>query len=84
MFYIVCNSLEERIGLIAFLKENKILSVFHYQSLHSSTYYSDKHDRRPLNNADNFTGCLLRLPMYFELSLSEVDFICSLIKKYYN
>ena len=48
MFYLVCNSLEERTGLIKHLKDNDIQAVFHYLSLHSSPYYKDKHDGRSL------------------------------------
>lgn len=84
MFYIVCNDIQERAGLISLLKENNILSVFHYISLHSSAYYIKKHDGRALSNADNYTECLLRLPMYFDLELTEVEMICRLIKKYYK
>lgn len=84
MFYIVCNNEQERSGLISLLKKNDILSVFHYISLHSSAYYKNKHDGRMLKNADHYTECLLRLPMFFDLSLSEVNFICDLIKEYYK
>jgi dTDP-4-amino-4,6-dideoxygalactose transaminase len=84
MFYIVCRSLDERTGLINLLKQHGILSVFHYISLHSSAYYSDKHDGRPLPNADHYTSCLLRLPMYYNLETGEVEQICNLIKQYYS
>jgi dTDP-4-amino-4,6-dideoxygalactose transaminase len=81
MFYIVCNSLEDRTKLIAYLKSNEILSVFHYLSLHSSPYYTDKHDGRELPNCDRFADCLVRLPMYYELSEKEVTSIIEVIKK---
>lgn len=79
MFYLVCNSLEERTALINKLKDNDILAVFHYLSLHSSPYYKDKHDGRDLPNCDRFADCLVRLPMFYELDLEDVDKICSLI-----
>jgi dTDP-4-amino-4,6-dideoxygalactose transaminase len=72
MFYIVCNSIEQRTALIKHLKNEEILAVFHYISLHSSSYYSDKHDGRELRNSDKFTNTLLRLPMYFELDVKVV------------
>lgn len=71
MFYLLCRSLEERSKLIAKLKEDGILSVFHYIPLHSSEFYRDKHDGRTLPNCDRFADCLVRLPMYYELT--EVD-----------
>ena len=79
MFYLVCNSLEERTALIKKLKENDILAVFHYLSLHSSEYYKDKHDGRPLSECDRFADCLVRLPMYYDLAKSDVERICELV-----
>ena len=72
MFYLVCKSLEQRTVLIDHLKQNNILAVFHYISLHSSQYYSSKHDGRILFNSDTFSNRLLRLPMYYELNVDEV------------
>jgi len=79
MFYLVCNNLQERSALIKKLKDNDILAVFHYLSLHSSEFYKDKHDGRALPECDRYADCLVRLPMYYELSLSDVDTICSVI-----
>jgi len=84
MFYIVCNGLSERTALISHLKSHDILSVFHYQSLHKSQYYASKHDGRELNYTDHYTDCLLRLPMYYDLELSDVEKICGLILKFYS
>jgi dTDP-4-amino-4,6-dideoxygalactose transaminase len=80
MFYLVCNSLEERTALINKLKENDILAVFHYLSLHSSPYYQDKHDGRDLPNCDRYADCLVRLPMYYDLTEDDVERICAVIK----
>lgn len=79
MFYLVCNSLEERTALIKRLKENNIQAVFHYLSLHSSPYYQDKHDGRALVNSDLYTDCLVRLPMYYDLTLQVVESICKVV-----
>lgn len=83
MFYLVCNSLSERTNLIRYLKENEIMAVFHYLSLHSSPYYQDKHDGRELPNCDRFADCLVRLPMFYELELSEVERICGFVSNYF-
>lgn len=80
MFYLVCNSLAERTMLISKLKENDILAVFHYLSLHSSEFYKDKHDGRALPECDRYADCLVRLPMYYDLAESEVEQICKLLK----
>lgn len=79
MFYLVCNSLTDRTELIKKLKENDILAVFHYLSLHSSEYYKDKHDGRPLPECDRYSDCLVRLPMYFDLKEIDVEKICEVI-----
>ena len=80
MFYLVCNSLVERTDLIKRLKDNDILAVFHYLSLHSSPYYQDKHDGRDLPNCDRYADCLVRLPMYYDLTLEDIEQICEIIK----
>ena len=84
MFYIICNSLEERTQLIAHLKQNNVLAVFHYLSLHNSEFYKEKHDGRKLVNSDKFTDCLLRLPLYYELSLQDVEYIVYLINDFFS
>ncbi len=72
MYYLVCNSLEERTALIKHLKDADILAVFHYLSLHKSPFYEKKHDARNLPLADHYSDCLVRLPMYFELETGTV------------
>ena len=66
-------------AIIKKLKENDILAVFHYLSLHSSEYYKDKHDGRSLPECDRYADCLVRLPMYYDLAESEVERICGII-----
>lgn len=80
MFYIRFSTLEERTTCIERLKKQNVLSVFHYISLHSSSYYLAKHDGRMLINSDVFTNTLLRLPMYYELSENDID---KIIKCFY-
>ena len=79
MFYLVCNNLEKRTALIKHLKDNGVLAVFHYLSLHSSPYYQDKHDGRELPECDRYVDCLVRLPMYYDLKDEEVVDIINLI-----
>lgn len=79
MYYLVCQSLEQRTELIKKLKENGVLAVFHYLSLHTSEYYHDKHDGRVLTNTDHFADCLVRLPMFYELTDAEVDEIVRIV-----
>ena len=68
MFYMLCKNGTQRDKIISHLKKNEILAVFHYQSLHKSPYFINKHDGRPLPNADRYSEVLLRLPMYVTLN----------------
>jgi dTDP-4-amino-4,6-dideoxygalactose transaminase len=72
MFYIICNDLAGRDRIIKELKDNNVNAVFHYLSLHKSSFYSDKHDGRNLPETDRYTDCLLRLPMFYELDPAYV------------
>ena len=72
MYYVVFKSLEQRNEVVKMLKESNIYAVFHYLSLHKSPYYTDKHDGRELPEADRYTDCLLRLPMYYELDEADI------------
>jgi dTDP-4-amino-4,6-dideoxygalactose transaminase len=84
LFYILCRNLKERTALIDHLKKQSILAVFHYQSLHRSPYFKSKHDGRVLKNADKFTNTLLRLPLYYDLTFDDVNFISQKIKDFYG
>ncbi len=72
MFYLVCPSLEFRDTLIAKLKAENVHAVFHYQSLHKSPYYQEKHDYRELPESDEYTDCLVRLPMWVGVDVEVV------------
>ena len=84
MFYLLLPDLDKRTALIKHLKENGIMAVFHYLSLHSSAYYADKHDGRQLPNCGRYADTLVRLPMYYDLSVEDVECICNTIKEYFK
>ncbi len=84
VFYLICRSLDERIKLAKYLKSFDITASFHYQSLHSSPYYSPKHDGRILINSDKFSNQLLRLPLYSDLSIQDAETISNHILKFYG
>jgi dTDP-4-amino-4,6-dideoxygalactose transaminase len=85
MFYIKVQDLQERTRLIAYLKEQGIMAVFHYIPLHSSPagmqfgrfhgedVYTTKESER-----------LLRLPMYYGLKEEEVEYIAQKIGDFYE
>jgi len=84
MFYLVFPNLEKRTAIIQHLKENDILAVFHYLSLHSSQFYKDKHDGRELPECDRYADTLVRLPMYYDLEIEDVERICNCITAFFN
>lgn len=85
MFYIKTKDLEERTRLIDYLKENGILSVFHYIPLHSAPA-GIKFGR--FHGEDEYTTKeserLLRLPLYYGLKEEEVLYICEKVREFYQ
>ena len=84
MFYLVCNTPDERTALLEHLKKQDIKAVFHYLALHNSDYYKDKHDGRPLPVSEHYENCLLRLPFYYELSEKDINRITQSIINFYG
>jgi dTDP-4-amino-4,6-dideoxygalactose transaminase len=84
MYYLVCESLDVRTRLMEYLKAHQVMAVFHYQSLHRSAYFADKHDGRNLPNADRYSECLVRLPLYGDMTVDDVDRVCELISAFFR
>ena len=84
MFYVKARDIEERTAFIAYLKENGVMSVFHYIPLHTAPagkkfgrfHGEDKYTTRESER-------LARLPMYYGLKEEQVDDICDIIKRFY-
>jgi dTDP-4-amino-4,6-dideoxygalactose transaminase len=74
MYYIILDSMSKRDSLIDFLKKNNISSVFHYIPLHSSPV--GKVIGRmgsSMDVTDHVSQCLLRLPLYVEITTEEIE-----------
>lgn len=85
MFYVVCRNIDERTKLIAKMRGQDICLAFHYLSLHLSDYYRSTENNTPsLPNCDRYADCLVRLPMYFELTDDDVNEVINQIKDFYN
>ncbi|MFK5889286.1 MAG: dTDP-4-amino-4,6-dideoxygalactose transaminase [Flavobacteriaceae bacterium] len=84
IFYIICNDLKERTALIAHLKSYKVSAVFHYLPLHKSPFYNSKYTGKPLLDSEKFSDNLLRLPMYYELTVIDQNKIIQLISAFYE
>jgi dTDP-4-amino-4,6-dideoxygalactose transaminase len=84
MFYIKVKNITERTNLIEYLKFHGVMAVFHYIPLHSSLAgenYGTKggNDRYTTVESEK----LLRLPLYFGLSMEEIEFITDKINEFY-
>jgi len=75
MYYLLCSSLGQRTTLMETLKNKGVQSTFHYLPLHSSKYYEGRHDGRKLSNCDRYADTLVRLPLYYEMTDDDVDFV---------
>lgn len=84
MFYLIFHDLDKRTAFINSMKEQDILTVFHYLPLHSSTYYLDKHDGRMLPQCVRYADCLVRLPMYYDLGEKDVEYICENVYNHFE
>jgi len=81
MFYLICKSLSQRNDIIDKLKNENILAVFHYLSLHKSKFYNNKHDGRALVESDRYSDTLVRLPFFYELQYEDVNSVISCLLK---
>ena len=84
MFYIKTADIDERSALIAFLKENGIMAVFHYIPLHTAPAgmrFGRFHGEDEYTTKESER--LLRLPMFYALAEDQVTYICDKVKEFY-
>ena len=84
LFYLLCSDRKERDALIAYLREQGIYAVFHYLPLHESPFYRDKHDGRALPQANRYADCMVRLPLYYDLTRDDVDYVSSQVAQFFT
>jgi dTDP-4-amino-4,6-dideoxygalactose transaminase len=83
IFYLVTKNIEQRTALLSLLKSKGITAVFHYLPLHKSAFYINRHDGRELPNVEKFADCLVRLPLYYELTDEEQTKIIEAVLGFY-
>lgn len=85
MYYIKAENIEERTRLIKYLRESGVEAVFHYIPLHTAPA-GKKFGR--FNGEDKYTTKeserLLRLPMHYNLSENDIEYIVEKIKEFYK
>lgn len=72
MYYMVFPDLEKRSKFISQLREQDIHSVFHYQSLHKSSFNAENNAGNSLPECERYSDCLVRLPFFYELDETRV------------
>jgi len=85
IFYLLTGSLEERTKLTAHLRKQGILAVFHYVPLHSSPA-GIRYGRvsGSMKRTERAGDCLLRLPLYYEMTDREASSVINAIQEYYR
>lgn len=85
MFYLKARDLEERTALISYLKEQGIQAVFHYIPLHTAP---TGQRYGVFVGEDRYTTAesekLVRLPLYYNLALDQVDYIIDKVQAFYK
>ena len=84
IFYLVCRSAVERDKLLDHLNHQGINAIFHYLALHKSNFYSSRYKGNDLPECDRYSTNLIRLPLYFELTVDEVQYISEKIIVFYG
>ena len=85
MFYLLCPDLQTRTEFIAYLKEHEVAAPFHYIPLHSAPA-GQKFCRTPftMNVTDKVSETLVRLPLYYDLTVAEQEKVINLCLDFWN
>ena len=85
MYYIKVKDLEERRQLIDHMRDQEINAVFHYVPLHSSSAgrrfgHFQGEDRYTTKESER----LLRLPLYFNMTGSDLERVCEQVDAFFK
>lgn len=85
MFYVKASDLSERTALMEHLKTHDVMAVFHYVPLHTAQAgkefgYLHGNDRFTTQESER----LLRLPLWYGISCSDIDTVCAAVKNFYK
>lgn len=84
IFYLVCPNGKVRDELMYFLRNNEIQAPFHYLSLHQSSFFRDQYNGPPLPFSDQYTDCLIRLPLFCDLGLEQQQIVIDKVKAFFG
>lgn len=85
IFYVILPDQSLRTQLIRFLDENSVAGVFHYIPLHSSPA-GIKYGRvqGKLEQTDNLSRRIIRLPLFYEMTEQDVHRVTDLITAFFK
>lgn len=85
IFFLLLSDEDTRDKLMDYLKSKGILAIFHYLPLHLSPMgrkMGYKNGDLPIT--EELSGRILRLPLYYDLTAGDQDFIISNIKEFFS
>jgi dTDP-4-amino-4,6-dideoxygalactose transaminase len=84
IFYVICSTEQQRNYFLDYLNQKGVNGIFHYLSLHKSNFYSSKYKGKALSECDRYASTLVRLPLYYELTLDEVQYITNTVLEFFE
>lgn len=85
LFAMVLRSGRQRDEFIGRMKQYGIMTPFHYVALHLSPMGKRFHDsRRPLCNSERLSSCLVRLPLFYNLSDDDQEHVITRAREILN
>lgn len=82
IFYLRLPDRGRRDALIARLRAAGVLAVFHYIPLHTSPYFQSRHHGPALEHCQQWSACIMRLPMYDRITAAEQQLVMDTIANY--
>lgn len=84
MYYLILPSHKSRQALISYLRENGVISVFHYLPLHLSEMgmkFGGRKGDCPIT--EDISGRLIRLPFHFHLKQEQQEYVIEKLKSFF-
>jgi len=85
IFFVLTKDAKTAHDLLAYMKEKGVGAVFHYIPLHSSPA-GRKYGRTSgsLRNTEELADCLVRLPLFSDLTPERVDEVVGLVQRFFG
>ncbi|MBI3558535.1 MAG: dTDP-4-amino-4,6-dideoxygalactose transaminase [Deltaproteobacteria bacterium] len=83
IFAIICATPRQRQDFLAFMNSRSVLCTFHYVSLHTSPFakrFAKGGRVDELPGCEKFSACLVRLPLYYNMTDEEAQFVIEAVK----